>query len=122
MFVLGEGLTQGLDDTATTEETKYFINFNAPKKEFCLNLHYNGTNSVLYVIDVKTYQSKAKDSEIKPYPLCLGNISKDFTNDYMKKSGLNEYVYEYVFADFNTLDVNDFADIRKCLMKKNNIK
>ena len=31
------------------------------------------------------YQFKATDSEIKPYPLCLGNISKDFTNNNMKK-------------------------------------
>ena len=34
------------------------------------------------------YQFKAKDSEIKPYPFCLGNVSKDFTIDSMKKTGL----------------------------------
>ena len=34
----------------------------------------------------KVYQFKVKDSEIKPYPLCLGNISKDFTHNAMKKS------------------------------------
>ena len=28
---------------------------------------------------------KAKDSEIKPYPSCLGNISKDFTINNMNK-------------------------------------
>ena len=31
------------------------------------------------------YQFIAKDSEIKPYPLRSGNISKDFTIDNMKK-------------------------------------
>ena len=31
------------------------------------------------------YQFKAKDSEIKKYPLCLGSVSKDFTNNNMKK-------------------------------------
>ena len=30
------------------------------------------------------YQLKAKDSEIKSYPVCVGNISKDFTIDNMK--------------------------------------
>ena len=30
------------------------------------------------------YQFKAKDSEIKLYPLCLGNISKDFRLDNMQ--------------------------------------
>ena len=34
------------------------------------------------------YKFKAKDSEMKPYPLCLGNISKDFTLNNMKKAGL----------------------------------
>ena len=38
----------------------------------------------------KIYQLKANDSEIKPYPLCLGNISKDFTVDKMYKTGLKE--------------------------------
>ena len=34
---------------------------------------------------MEMYQFKAKDSEIKMYPLCLSNISKDFTIDHMKK-------------------------------------
>ena len=33
----------------------------------------------------KIYQFKAKNSEITPHPLCLGNISKDFTANNMKK-------------------------------------
>ena len=33
------------------------------------------------------YQFKAKHLEIKPYPLCLGNMSKDFTINIMKKQG-----------------------------------
>ena len=35
------------------------------------------------------YQYKAKDSEIKPYPLFLGIISKDFTIN-IQKIGLKE--------------------------------
>ena len=38
------------------------------------------------VIGVNIYQFKAKDSEIKSYLLCLGNISKDVTVDNMKKT------------------------------------
>ena len=38
---------------------------------------------------------KAKDSEILPYPLCLGNISKDFTMPYRLKTGLFGYVYDF---------------------------
>ena len=29
-------------------------------------------------------QLKGKDSDRKPYPLCLGNISKDFTLENMR--------------------------------------
>ena len=34
------------------------------------------------------YHFKAKDSEKKLYPLCLGNFSKDFAVDNMKITGL----------------------------------
>ena len=39
----------------------------------------------------KVYQSKAKDSEIEQYPLCLGDFSGDFSANNMKKSGLNKW-------------------------------
>ena len=42
--------------------------------------------ATVYLVNAtKIYQFKAKDSEIKTYPLCLNNISKDFTIDNMKK-------------------------------------
>ena len=41
------------------------------------------------------YHFKAKDSEIRPYPLCLGNISNDFTIDNMKKTGLKGYAHVF---------------------------
>ena len=49
--------------------------------------------TVLYFVNArKIYQLKAKDSEIKPYILCLGNILKDFTIDNMKKTGLKRVI------------------------------
>ena len=47
--------------------------------------------------------------------MCLGNISKDFTIDNMKKSGLNGYVYDFS-VDYNTIDVSDIIHIYKYLM------
>ena len=41
--------------------------------------------SYLICYAIKIYQFKAKNSEIKYYALCLGNISKDFTICIMKK-------------------------------------
>ena len=75
---------QKLDDTTITAEVKYSINFTASKKKFCLSLHYNRNNRFLYVNGAKIYQFKPKFSEIKPYPLCLGNNSIGFTTDNIK--------------------------------------
>ena len=64
----------------------YSINFTVIKA--CLSLHYNGANSYLFVNGTDIYKFKAKDSEIVANPLCLGNISKDWSTDNMKKQGL----------------------------------
>ena len=61
-----------------------------------------------------------QDSEIVAYPLCLGNISKDFSVDNMKKTGLNGYVYDFS-VDYDAIAVADILDIHKYLMKKNEI-
>ena len=66
----------------------YSINFRVTRKKFCLCLHYNGANSYVFVNGTQIYKFKAKDSEIAPSPLCLGNISKDWSVDNMKKTGL----------------------------------
>ena len=49
------------------------------KNKFCLSLHYNGVNSYLFLNSTEIYKFKAKDSEIIARPLCLGNISKDWS-------------------------------------------
>ena len=45
-----------------------------------------------------------KISEIKPYPLCLGNTLKDF------------------FVNYNFIDNSNIINIHKYLMKKHDIK
>ena len=85
VLILGDVPTQELDDTTLTAEVKYPINFTQWRKRFVLSLHHNGSNSFLFVNATKIYQFKAKDSEIKDYTLCLGNTSKDFTINNMKK-------------------------------------
>ena len=85
ILILGEGTIQGLDDTTLTAEAKYPINFTQSGKRFVLSLHSNTSDSFLFVNVTKIFQFKAKDSEIKDYTLHLGNISKDFTINNMKK-------------------------------------
>ena len=65
MLILGERTTPGLDDTTSTAKAKYPINFTQSGKWIVLTLHYNRSNSFLFVNATKTYQFKAKTSEIK---------------------------------------------------------
>ena len=99
----------------------YFINFTVTKKKFCLSLHYNRANSYLFVKGKEIIKFKAKDSNIVPRPLCLGNISKDWSTDNMKKTGLTGYVYDFSVDYNNVVTVDDIKDIHNYLMKKNNI-
>ena len=101
-------------------EKEYSINFTEHDKKFCLSLHYNGENSYLFVNCTEIIKYKAKDSEIVATPLCLGNISKDFLVDNMKKTGLNRFVYDFS-VDYGAIAIDDIVDIHKYLMKKNSI-
>ena len=64
----------------------YSIKFTERRKTFCLSLHYNGTNSYLFVNGAQIIKFKGKDSETVVIPLCLGNISKDWPVDNMKNN------------------------------------
>ena len=79
-LILGEGPTQGLDDTTLTAEAKDAINFTQLRKRFVLSVRYNGSNSFLFINNTKIYQFKAKDST-----LYLSISSKDFITSNMKK-------------------------------------
>ena len=98
----------------------YSINFTEKNKKFCLSLYYNGVNSYLFVNETEIYKFKAKNSKIVATPLCLGNISKDWSTDNMKKTGFTGYVYDFS-ADYNAVTLDDIKDIHKYLMKKNDI-
>ena len=81
ILIIGKGPTQGLVGT-TFIEAKYPNNFTQSNKKSCLSLHYNGGNSFLCV------------NATKIYPLCLVNISQNFSsiNIKKKKTGLNGYI------------------------------
>ena len=81
-------------------------------------MHYNRQDSYLFVNGIEIYKFKAKDFKVVATPLCLENISKDWSTDNMKKkTGFNGYVYDFS-VDYVAITVNDFKDIHKYLMKK----
>ena len=73
ILVLGKGPTQGLEHTLTAEKM-YSVNFTEKKKKVLFKFALQWGNSYLF------------DSEIVATPLCLGNISKDWLVDNMKKN------------------------------------
>ena len=116
ILVLGRGPTQELESTLAAEKM-YSINFTVTKNKFCLSLHYNGGNSYLFVNDTEICKFKAKDSAIVASPLCLDNISIDWSTDLKKKTGFTGYVYDFS-ADYNIVAVDNIKEIHKYLMKK----
>ena len=114
ILILGRGPTQGLEGTLTAEEM-YSINFTEKNKKFWLSLHFNEANRYLFVNGTEVYKFKAKDSKIVASPLCLGNISKNWLIDNMKKTSFNGYDFS---VDYDATDNDDIKDIHNYLMKK----
>ena len=116
ILVLGKGPTQGLEHTLIAKKM-YLIKFTVAKNKFCLSFYCNGGNSYLFVNGAGINKFKAKDSEIVATPLFLGNISKNWSVDDLKKNGFNGYVYDFS-VDSDPIAVDDILDIHKYLMKK----
>ena len=93
IFILGKRPTQGLGEHWLTAEKGIHFTDHSKKKFF--RLHYNGSNSYLFVNGVEIIKFKAKDSETAATPLCLSNSSKDWSVDNMEDTGLNGYVYDF---------------------------
>ena len=53
-------------------------------------------------------------------PLCLGNISKDWSTDNIEKTGFNGCVYDFN-VDYDATSVDDIKNIHNYLIQKNNI-
>ena len=82
-------------------------------------MHCNGANNYLFVNGTEIYKFKTKCSEIIVSPLCLGNISRDWSIDNMKKTGFNSYVMFMILVLIMMLLQSMI--FHKYLMKKNNM-
>ena len=106
ILVLSKDFVQGLGNPTIYAEKWYSIIFTKTNTQFCLSLHYNKTNSYLFVNDEEIHKFEAEDSEIVATPSCLGNISKDFFVENMEKAGLSRYVYDFSVA-YDAITVDD---------------
>ena len=84
-------------------------------------MHYNGDSSYLFVNGKEIVNFKAKNFEIVPDPLCLGNVSKDFSTINTTNTGLFGYIYNFS-VDYKAITNDKIHDILRYLMEKNNIK
>ena len=82
-------------------------------------MHYDRGNSYLLVNGTEICKFKAKYFAIVANSLCLGNISKDWSTDKMKKTGFTGYVYDFS-ADYNTVTLDDINLMIQIFNEKKN--
>ena len=75
IYIMGDGPTQGINDTTIYSEKKYFRNFTEPNVKFVLSLHYNGNDSCLFVNGRQELKFKCKTDQLVKEKLCIGNLS-----------------------------------------------
>ena len=81
-------------------------------------MHYNGSTSYFLAHGFEIINFKAKYSEIRATQLRLRKIWEDFFGDNVKKTELDEYVYDSsVYCGVTA--VADILDIPKHWMKTN---
>ena len=60
ILIIGKDPTRGLDDTTLTVVTQHSIIFSRSNRKCCLSLHYNWSNSFLFVNAARAYQSQGR--------------------------------------------------------------
>ena len=79
IYVMGTGLTQGINDTTIYAEKNFYRNFTDPGKNFLLSLHYNGDDSYLFVNGRQELKFKSQTDQLVKEKLCIGNLSDQWT-------------------------------------------
>ena len=121
IYVMGDGLTQGINDTTLYVEKKYFRNFTEYGFKFVLSLHYNNDDSYLFVNGRQELKFKCKTDQLVKEKLCIGNLSDQWTASESQKTGLYENIYDFVVDYEDILDVKTIYDMHRYLMIKHNI-
>ena len=88
IYLMGDGLTQGINDTTLYAEKNYWRNFTDPGKKFVLSLHYNYNDSYLFVNGRQELKFKCKTDQLIKEKMCLGDLSNQWTTSESEKTGL----------------------------------
>ena len=93
IYLMGDGLTQDINNTTIYAEKKYFRNFTEPDVKFVLSLHYNGDDSYLFVNGRQELKFKCKTDQLVKEKLCIGNLSDQWTAKRIRK---NRVIWKYL--------------------------
>ena len=121
IYVMGNELIQGINDTTIYAEKKIYRNFTDPGKKFMLSLHYNDNDSYLFVNGRQKLKFKAKTDQLVKEKLCIGNLSDQWTTSESEKTGLYGKIYDFVVDYEQISGVKAIYDMHRYLMTKHNI-
>ena len=106
IYVMGEIFIQGIKNTTTYAEKKFYRNFTDPGKKFILSLHCNGNDSYLFVNGTQEF---------------IRNLSDQWTTSESEKNGLYGNIYDFVVDYKYIFGVKAIYDMHRYLMTKHNI-
>ena len=121
IYLMGDGLTQGINDTTLYVEKNYWRNFTDPGKKFIISLHYNGDESYFFVNGRQELKFKAKTDQLVKEKLCIGSLSVQWTASESEKTGLYGSIYDFVVDYEQISGVKAIYDMHRYLITKHNI-
>ena len=121
IYLMGTGLTQGINDTTMYAEKNFYRNFTDFGKTFMLNLHYNGDDSYLFVNGRQKLKFKAKADQLVKEKLCIGYLSDQWITSESEKTGVYGKNYDFVVDYEHIAGVKTIYDMHRYLMAKHNI-
>ena len=121
IYLMGTGLTQGINDTTIYAGKNFYRNFTDFGKKIVLSLHYNGDNSYLFVNGKQELKFKAKTDQLVKEKLCIGNLSDQWTTSESEKTGVYGKIYDFVVDYEQISGVKAIYDMHRYLITKHNI-
>ena len=121
IYLMGDGLTQGINNTTFYVEKNCWRNVTDPGKKFIISLYYNGDESYFFVNGRQELKFKAKTDQLVKEKLCIGNLSNRWTVSKSEKTGLYGNIYDFVVDYEQIVGVKTIYDMHRYLMIKHNI-
>ena len=121
IYLMGTGLTQGINDTTIYAEENFYRNVKDFGKKFMLSFHYNGDGSYFFVNGRQELKFKAKTDQSVKEKLCIGNLSDQWTTSKSEKAGVYGKIYDFVVDYEQIAGVKTIYDMHRRLMTIHNI-